>query len=156
MRPSAPGRVVTVYENPALSKGQGFFSTSVSQVHRRRTDDNSLKNNHAAYQAVRIGAGLHAEGLFTPLPIAVKCAQGETATQGVYRIDEAKFNRLGCTDVAPLATERCRGGRLLPVAVDAACADAGSAGKWPRPCWPSRRMALQRVQALSFWIRTGT
>ena len=43
---------------------------------------------------VRVMAALQAEGLIQPWPVAIKGKDGETAVQGLHRIDEAKFNQL--------------------------------------------------------------
>jgi len=43
---------------------------------------------------VRLCAALDAEGLIQPWPITLKSEQGEQAVEGLYCIDEAKFNSL--------------------------------------------------------------
>lgn len=42
----------------------------------------------------RLCAALNAEGLIQPWPITLKGEQGDRTVQGLYRIDEAKFNAL--------------------------------------------------------------
>lgn len=73
----------------AFFDDQGEPSASVTDVLNFL---NQIAINREA--TVRVMAALQAEGMIQPWPIAVKGKDGDTAVQGLHRIDETKFNQL--------------------------------------------------------------
>jgi len=83
------------HDSHISSEGEAFFDEQGQPSQPVKEVMNFLQQVHANRAATeRICAALQAQDLIQPWPIAVKTGQGDKTVQGLYRIDEAKLNRL--------------------------------------------------------------
>jgi hypothetical protein len=83
-----------VGEYPA-SESEAFFTDNNEPSQPIKDILNFLQQVHAnRVITAQLCAALNAEGLIQPWPINLKSEIGEQAIQGLYRIDESKFNSL--------------------------------------------------------------
>ena len=101
-----------LHDRQISTEGEPFFDEQGQPSQPVKDVMNFLQQVHANRGATeRICAALQTEALIQPWPITLKGEQGEKTVQGLFRIDEAKLNRLNAD-----ALQRLQQAGALPIA----------------------------------------